>query len=143
MNNTVEDGSRKKVKLALGGGCLIVVVVVFAFLAAIGFFIMTMMKSNDPYQHVLEEARKNPEVVAALGEPIKDGWLVSGHVETSGGAGNAQLSGSLSGPKGSAKMYVEARKIAGRWNYDVLVVQPEGGRQIDLRQSPSLAPSPQ
>lgn len=140
MNNTVEDGSGKKVKLALGGGCLVVILLVGAFVAAILFFVFTLMKSNDAYQHGLEAARRNPEVIAALGEPIKDGLFVTGHTEESGGAGNAQLSASISGPKGSGKLYIEARKIAGRWNYDAMVVQVDGGKQIDLQQPPALAP---
>jgi hypothetical protein len=142
VNDTVEGGgSGKKVGLAVGGGCLLAMLVVGGFIAAIVFFVFSIMKSNDAYQHALEAARHNPEVVAALGEPIKDGMFVTGHTEESGGAGNAQLSASLSGPKGSAKLYVEARKVAGQWHYDAMVVQLDGGKQIDLQQPRALAPA--
>jgi len=143
VNNTVEDGrTGKKVGLAVGGGCLLAMLLVGGFIAAILFFVFSMMKSNDAYQHAMELARRNPEVVAALGEPIRDGWLVTGHTEQSGGAGNAQIASSLSGPKGSAQLYVEARMIAGQWHYDALVVKLDGGRQIDLQQAQSPAPAP-
>jgi len=129
-------------KWAAPTGCLLMVLLVGAFIGTIFFFVFSMMKSNDAYQHAMELARHNPEVVAALGEPIKDGWLVTGHTEQSGGAGNAQISSSLSGPKGSAQLYVEARMIAGQWHYDALVVKLDGGRQIDLQQAQALAPAP-
>jgi len=141
VNNTVEQGgSNRKVKLALGGGCLVAILLVAGFVAAILFFVFSLMKSNDAYQHALEAARRNPEVVAALGEPIKDGMFVTGHTEESGGAGNAQLSASISGPKASAKLYVEARKIAGQWHYDAMIVQLENGKQVDLQQAQALPP---
>jgi hypothetical protein len=144
VDNSVEDGRRsgKKLTLAIGGGCLVLVLLVGGFVAAIGFFVFSLMKSNDAYQHAMELARHDPEVVAALGEPIKDGWLVTGHTEQSGGAGNAQVSSSLSGPKGSAQLYVEARMIAGQWHYDTLVVKLDGGRQVDLQRTQALAPPP-
>lgn len=143
MNNTVEDGgSGKKVKLAVGGGCLLAVLLVGGFIAAILFFVFTLMKSNDAYQHALDAARHNPQVVAALGEPIKDGMFVTGSTKESGGAGSAQLSATISGPKGSAKLYVEARKIAGQWHYDAMVVQLDSGKQVDLQSAQVLAPPP-
>src|SRR5437868_12612301 len=88
-------------KWAAPTGCLLMVVLLGAFIAAIFFFVFSMMKSNDAYQHSLETARNNPQVAAALGRPIKEGWFVSGSFDESGGAGQAQFSIPVSGPKGS------------------------------------------
>ena len=71
---------------------------------------------------------------------LSSDMFVTGHTEESGGAGNAQLSASISGPKASAKLYVEARKIAGQWHYDAMIVQLENGKQVDLQQAQALPP---
>ena len=125
-------------KWAAPTGCLLVVLLVGAFIASILFFVFSMMKSNEAYRHSLETARQNPAVVAALGEPIHEGWLVSGNFEESGGTGQAQFSIPVSGPKGSGTIYVEARKSAGQWNYSTMVLEVDASRQrLDLLQAPS------
>jgi hypothetical protein len=129
-------------KWAAPTGCLLFVLLVGAFIGTIFFFIFSMMKSNAAYQHSLEAARHNPEVVAALGEPIQDGWLVSGNFQENGPSGVANFSIPVSGPKGAATIYVEAHKSAGQWNYNTLVVELDANHaRIDLQQ-PSVLPPP-
>ena len=143
--NTTTEGSwaSRNWKWAAPTGCLLAVIVVGGFIAAIMFFVMTMMKSNDVYQHAVDTARRNPEVIARLGEPIEESWFVTGNWEESGGAGQAQLSIPLHGPKGKGTIYVEARKSAGQWNYAVLAVEFEGGgANVDLRATPAAPPLP-
>ena len=124
-------------KWAAPTGCLLLVLLVGAFISAIFFFVFSMMKSNDAYQHSLETARANPAVVAALGQPIEDGWLVTGNFEESGGAGQAQFSIPLSGPKGSGTLYVEARKSAGQWDYSTMALEMDTSKQrVDLLETP-------
>ena len=121
-------------KWAAPTGCLLLVLLVGAFIATIFFFVFSMMKTNDAYQHSLEAARHNPEVVAALGQPIEDGWFVSGNFEENGPAGVANFSIPVSGPKGGGTVYVEAHKSAGQWNYNTLVVELDATHQrIDLQ----------
>lgn len=147
MNDTIErEGTwaSRNWKWALPTGCLLVALLAAALVGAIFFFVFSMMKSNDAYQHALETARHDPAVVAALGEPIKDGWFVSGNFEESGGAGQAQFSIPLSGPKGAGTLYVEARKTAGAWDYAAMAVQVDGSPQrLDLlHPMPIAAPPP-
>jgi len=121
-------------KWAAPTGCLLMVLLVGAFIGTIFFFVFSMMKSNDAYQHSLEVARHNPEVVAALGQPIEDGWFVSGNFEENGPSGVANFSIPLKGPKGGATVYVEAHKNAGQWNYNTLVVELDANHQrIELQ----------
>ena len=130
-------------KWAAPTGCLTLLLLVGAFIATIFFFVFSMMKANDAYQHSLETARHNPEVVAALGQPISDGWFVTGNFEETGPSGVANFSIPLSGPKGSATVYVEAHKNAGRWNYNTLVVELDAThKRIDL-QPTAVEPSPE
>jgi hypothetical protein len=124
-------------KWAAPTGCLLFVLLVGGFIGSIFFFVFSMMKSNDAYQHALEAARHSPEVVAALGEPIQDGWLVSGNFEENGPSGVANFSIPVSGPKGAATVYVEAHKSAGLWTYNTLVVELGATHaRIDLQPSP-------
>ncbi len=91
------------------------------------------IKSSDVYKQALTQAQVNPEVIAALGEPVEPGFLVSGSVETSGQAGQADLSIPLSGPQASGTLYVSAVKEAGEWQFNRLeVVVEDSGERIDL-----------
>lgn len=129
-------------KWAAPTGCLLLVLLVGAFIATIFFFVFSMMKSNDAYQHSLEAARHDPQAVAALGAPIADGWFVSGNFEENGPSGVANFSIPVSGPKGAGTIYVEARKSAGQWTYPTLLLEVEATKErIDLRDTdPQGAP---
>ena len=126
---------------AVPSGCLLLVLVVALFIGSIFFFVFSMMKSNDAYQHALAAARKDPEVAAALGQPLHEGWFISGNFEENGASGQASFSIPVSGPKGSGTVYVEARKAAGQWHYSTRVLEVEASKQrIDLL-DPPVAPS--
>jgi hypothetical protein len=51
-------------------------------------------------------------VIEAIGSPISQTGIVSGNTNVNGPNGEANLSIPLSGPKGKATLYVEARKSA-------------------------------
>jgi hypothetical protein len=92
-----------------------------------------MMKSSEPYQHSLQQARGNDRVIAALGDPIEEGWLMMGNISVNGSSGEADLQIPISGPSGEGDIYVKASKSEGRWNYKTLLVRVDGaGESIDL-----------
>jgi TonB family protein len=111
-------------------GCLGLIVLVVAAAAGIFFFAMSVVKSSEVYQFALDRARSNPSVIAELGEPIKDGWLVRGSVEMNGARGRASFQIPVSGPKKSGTIYAEALKdpqvVGGTWYYTTLAVEVEG-----------------
>ncbi|MGH8025835.1 MAG: cytochrome c oxidase assembly factor Coa1 family protein [Pseudoxanthomonas sp.] len=95
--------------------------------------IFGMIKSSDAYSHSLQQAQRNPAVVAALGDPVKDGWLVMGNISVNGPTGEANLQIPISGPKAEGDLYVEATKSQGQWNYKTLLVRVDGAKEsIDL-----------
>jgi TonB family protein len=96
---------------------------------------MSAMKSSDVYKGALERARSNPEAVAALGEPIKDGWLVQGNVNFSGGRGTANLQIPVSGPKNSGTVRARAVYEGGAWMYEQLDLLVKSGERISLLDS--------
>ena len=112
-----------------------------AFLFATG-----IMKQSDAYKIALARAQANPAVIEAIGSPISQTGIVSGNSNVSGAVGEANLSIPLSGPKGKATLYVEAKKSADTWFFQTMVVKIEKtGERIDLNKLPlparSAAPS--
>jgi hypothetical protein len=95
------------------------------------------MKQSDAYKIALARAQANPGVIEAIGSPISQTGIVSGNSNVSGAVGEANLSIPLSGPKGKATLYVEAKKSADRWFFQTMVVKIEKtGERIDLNTLP-------
>lgn len=107
-------------------GCVAMVALVVAFIAAIVLVVFGAMKSSDAYKTAVAQARVHPEVIAALGTPIEEGMFVSGKTNVEGSSGQADLTIPISGPKGKAKIYAVATKTAGRWKYSTLEVEVTG-----------------
>ena len=124
--------------IGLGAALGLVGVVAFVFSVILGF-----IKSSDAYVGALARARSAPAVTAALGSPLKEGWLVTGNIHVSGPSGLAELAIPVSGPKGHGTIYVEATKNLGAWQFDHLVVQLEPSQErIDLvPAAPSIPPA--
>jgi hypothetical protein len=122
-------------------GCLgcagLVVIVVVGFFGLIGGAAFTGMKSNDAYKQAMARASHNPQVVEALGEPVKAGFFVSGSVNVSGPSGSADLSIPVSGPLGKGTLFVVAEKSAGLWQFSTMdVAITDTGERIDLLDQP-------
>lgn len=106
----------------IGCGAILAFLVCAAFGAGSIFY---FLRSSDVYQMAMAEAQQHPGVVARLGEPIEDGWLMSGSIETSNGDGSADFSIPLSGPNGSGTLAVEATRSNGVWEFTQLDLQTE------------------
>jgi Cytochrome oxidase complex assembly protein 1 len=93
------------------------------------------MKSTDVYKEALARAKTDSAVIAAIGSPIKEGFLLAGNTNMNGPSGEANLSIPISGPNGKGTIYVAASKSLGRWNYSGLVVEiAKTHQRIDLLQ---------
>lgn len=126
-------------------GCLSSLALLAAFVGLIFVFVSGLMTSSGAYRQALAKAAVHPEVVRALGTPIKDGFFTSGQIQVSGPSGHAELAIPISGPEGKATLYLEARKSTGEWSFSKLVVELRGsGRRIDLldQGEGQLGPSP-
>lgn len=120
-------------------GCLGLLVAVAALGVGIFFVVMSAVKSSEVYRYALAKAKSNPEVVAVLGEPIKDGLLVRGSIESNGLWSHAKFSIPISGPKNSGTVYAEASRsddTVGDWVFTTLEVEVAGrADRIDLRET--------
>jgi hypothetical protein len=119
------------------------------FVAGIFTLIMGAMRGSDVAREATARAQANAVVGQRLGTPISEGWIVGGSINVSPGAGDADLSVPISGPKGKGTVYVKAQKAGGEWTYSLMEAAIEGSSErIDLLASvaataaPSEAPTP-
>ena len=97
------------------------------------FFVTSVMKQSDAYKIALARAQTNPALIEAIGSPISQTGIISGNSNVNGPIGEANLSIPLSGPKGKATLYVQAKKSADLWFFQTMVVKVEKtGERIDL-----------
>jgi|tagenome__1003787_1003787.scaffolds.fasta_scaffold20566294_2 hypothetical protein len=116
-------------------GCLTIILLVAAFVGAVGLIIFGSMRQSDAYKQALAKAQSDPVVAQSLGTPIKPGMWVTGNINVTGPGGEANIAIPISGPKRSGTIYVEGTKRAGKWNYSLMQVAVEGeDTRIDLLQ---------
>ncbi|HUP21408.1 MAG TPA: cytochrome c oxidase assembly factor 1 family protein, partial [Thermoanaerobaculia bacterium] len=113
-------------------GCVGLIVVGLGLAAAIFFFVMGAMKRSDVYTEAMAIVERSPSAIAALGEPMKAGLFVSGSINVSGGAGEANLSIPLRGPNGKGTVHAVATREAGAWVFTALHLAVDGGETLDL-----------
>jgi hypothetical protein len=102
---------------------ILIVAVGLSFGGAIAAF--SALRNADAVKLAVATAETNPLLGQELGSPLRVGWIVSGSIEVSPGAGHAELTIPVSGPREKGTLYVEAHKRAGLWKLEFL----EFGRQ--------------
>jgi hypothetical protein len=98
----------------------------FAMLALFVLSFFAVFRHTDVFREAIARAEANPQVRAELGEPIREGWWIAGHIRTTGPSGNAAISIPLKGSRKDGTLYAVAHKSAGRWTYETLEVAVEG-----------------
>ncbi len=112
---------------------MVVVLAGVAFVAALLFGLLSLLKSSDVYKEAVSRAQHAPAVVEALGEPVQPGWWFTGNINVSGPSGSADIAIPISGPKGKGTVYAVATKQAGQWQFKLLEVAIDGQpRRISL-----------
>jgi hypothetical protein len=112
------------------------------FVVGIFALVMGAMRGSDVAREATARAQANALVGQRLGTPISEGWIVGGSINVSPGAGDADLSVPISGPKGKGTVYVRAQKAGGEWTYSLMLATIEGSSErIDLLASVA-APQP-
>jgi hypothetical protein len=102
------------------------------------WFMISSLKTSEPYQMALHRVQTAPQVVEQLGAPIQESsWMPTGNFSfnTNNGvaSGEATFDFSVAGPKGSAHVHAEARCRDGKWQFQQLQVTPAGtGKTISL-----------
>lgn len=113
-------------------GCGIVLVLAAILAVVIVAVVFGAVKSTDVYKGAVRKVQQDPRVVAALGEPVKPGFIVTGSVSVKNQNGTANMNFPVHGPKDKADVHVEATLDAEGWHYSTLTVIPNRGQPIDL-----------
>lgn len=136
-------------KWMLPAGCLGLILAGVLLVGGIVFVAMSAIKSSEVYEGALKVVQTHPAAVERLGEPIKDGWFVTGNIKVDVGGGHANFEFPVSGPKGSGTLHVRAVSPDGTWMYERLdlaaggetvslldrnVVQPPTGSTVDVEE---------
>jgi hypothetical protein len=112
---------------------LLLVLIVLAAGAGVAWYQLGgKLKSTEPYKLALAQVQKDPQVIAQLGEPVRDAeFLPSGSVH--GDTSNVMFR--VAGPKGRASVRAEARRIAGKWGLTALDVITADQKRLSLNTS--------
>ncbi|MGH1352281.1 MAG: cytochrome c oxidase assembly factor Coa1 family protein [Methyloligellaceae bacterium] len=103
---------------------------IILFFIGMIFLIGNLLK-GEAYEKSLQKVKSNPEIIQLLGQPIQQTGFIMGSFNTNGARGYTAISYSVTGPKGSATVYVEAIKNIGPWELKkVLVHIPKTDRKI-------------
>lgn len=100
------------------------------------FQIFAMMRNHPAAQQGVAIAQVDPQVIAAIGQPITLGPVVGGNIGARNGVQVADLQLSLRGPKGNGTLWLRAAGSGTTWTFDRLEFSPNGGRMFDVARPP-------
>ena len=116
-----------------GCGCLSIIILIFFGVGATYFGVTNFFKNSSPYEHAVEQAKRNTEVIAELGDSIETVGMMNGSVSIQNDSGSAIFNISLKGSKGKGTLYVVAERFDGEWVYeDLYVIIKETQEKINL-----------
>lgn len=131
------SGGNKKVIIWVVVGVVTVLVICCGGFGALVFGAFGMIKKSEVYQTAVPFAISNQKVIDALGEPIESGFAAGGNVNLNGSNGDAMITTTLTGSKGTGTLVIEATKTGGIWTYDSIVVTVlADGSTIELQNEP-------
>ncbi len=115
------------------GGCLTIIILGVLAIGGIFFGVSKLITSSTPYNHAVERAFENQEVIRTLGEPLEAELLINGSINYENDDGQANFKIPISGPNGKARIVVIGTKTYGVWSYEKLFVQiKESRKEINL-----------
>ena len=111
-------------------GCLIALLLICAFVAILLTVVESSFRKSIVYQEALARAGQSPEVINHIGEPLRPGLVLQGHLNVSGSSGSAKMEIPISGPRGKATILLDARKLYGAWMFTTLEVHFAGKFEV-------------
>ncbi len=112
-----------------------IIVVAFGVIFVLG--ILSLVEYSFHHHTVavqaIERAQSNPDVIQALGQPIKVGLVITGNIHMKDSNGYADLRIPIAGPNGKGIIVLYAKEISQVWQFTFLRVEIEGGAEpVDL-----------
>lgn len=113
--------------------CLAAVLLILVAIAVKLQLANNAMRSSQLYKLSLIKVTTHPEVIKAVGLPVKDGGFIKGGIKVSGSSTEATLVYPIYGPEGRAIVNVQAEKKDAKWIYSTLQVTiRETSKKINL-----------
>lgn len=113
----------------------IVVSIIIALSSAISFSVVSAFKNSEPYKYSIELIQNNKEALNLLGDNFKQKGIISGSISANDNAtGKAQMSFKVKGTNGISRIYIDAYKENGIWNYNKIILYKKNinSEYIDL-----------
>ena len=104
------------------GGCLTIILLFVFGVGAIFFGVSKMFTTSTPYEHAIQLAKSNTDVIEILGQPIETDGIISGNISLKNDDGEADFTIPIKGPNGKARITVVGEKEYGKWTYENLFV---------------------
>ncbi len=113
---------------------LIIWIAVGLFLVSVFGGLLFALKHSDAYRLALAKVEASPAAVAVLGTPITPGLFPGGSIKVvADGTGQAALNFTVSGPKASGTVFLEAIRRNSVWTITRLALKRDGSDElIDL-----------
>jgi len=127
----------------LGGAALVGLLCCGGF-GLLGWMGLNVVKQSDPYRLAWEKVRYHPKVIEKLGEPIEEAsWFPTGEFHIENGSGEAKLVFQIKGPKGTADVQSDCRRVQGKWGGVVTVKFRDDERlQLEIGSPRALSDAP-
>lgn len=117
-------------------GCLFVVLSQVLFVCVCGVFVAlatnVMLQIGGPVEQVTTIVNQEPEVVRALGQPIKLGFPTNTNIQSGKQGTMVTFSAPLTGSKGKGHVQAEGRQTGGVWDLDIWVTYLEDGVEQEV-----------
>ncbi|CAG0933117.1 hypothetical protein TFLX_02919 [Thermoflexales bacterium] len=130
---------RKGLSGLLKWGCLFAVVSQILFVCVCGVFValatQVLLQIGGPVEQVTAIVNQEPEVVRALGQPLKLGIPTNSNFQSNKQGASVKFSAPLSGSKGNGRVRVEGRQTSGKWDLDIWVTYADDNveRQVFIQ----------
>lgn len=116
-----------------GGGCLLVIILVIGGIIALVGGGVYMLANSEASQTAQRFVQQSSVVKSELGEPLSTSFA-SGNITTDNGVGTAEITVSVTGPKGSGSAVVKmGQKGSGPWSVTSAEFTGPGGDEVDLK----------
>jgi hypothetical protein len=113
-------------------GCLTLILLLAGFVGSIFTVISYSFHNSYVFQEAIARAERNRQVTDRIGTPLRSAWLPEGRIAVSGATGTAQMAIPITGPRGKATIHLDARKVAGEWQFLTLQVEFENSTFVNL-----------
>jgi len=120
-------------------GCLSPLIVVGGCVAALYFVFTGWIESSEAYTDSFAAVARDPQVQAALGDPITAGRITSGNLSFTNDSGSADFTYRIDGPKDNASVHVVANRKADVWTVKTNhVVINSTNEELDVPVTPPI-----